>query len=127
MNDATGEALPRSLIQQPAAPMPGYANPPWDARQKNFERAAEGIRKQDRDIERRFLTKQARRYEDRFRRQQDDFIDLGNNLPEGCKFFWDGHAHMRIRPPTFDGTHRRDTHDGVAQPVAAPNQNAEWL
>ena len=62
-------------------------------------------RKQDRDIERRFLTKQARRYENRFRRQHDDFIDFGNNFPKGCKFFLDGHSQCASgRPPLMART-----------------------
>jgi len=63
---------------------------------KNFERAAEGIRKQDCGIERWILTKQARRYENRFRRQHDDFIDFGNNFPEGASF--SGTAQSDVHP-----------------------------
>ncbi len=105
--------------------MAAIADSPRDGREPGFKRDAEGIGKEDGDIERCLPPEKVHGGEKRAAGEREDGVDFGDELPDGGDLCRDGNGEMRVGAALFDGTNGRGADDAIAEPIRAADKNAE--
>ncbi len=103
--------------------MSAKTDAPRDAGEPDFERGAQRIREEDRDIERLLAPNRSDDGKEGTRFQEQHFIDLGHELPDGSNFFRGRDGDVSIGPARFNRAHCRHADHAVAEPVRSDDEN----
>jgi len=116
------------LIEQASTAMALPSHTTGNAGQPDLERAADGIREEDRRVVLARGPDQARHFAGRgFRRDFEHRIDLRHLVPERGEFPLGQHGEVQVGTPRLDGADGGSGHAGVAEPVRRAQEQAEGV